>query len=227
MARRRYDADAAIAGSHTHESAGKKHPQYKPFVPRTIFGLIGHTLIHPGSISKLGVDGIAGPGMLWQLAAVFLLAAGIAAIGRVFQGVDEMLVRFINLEALGDLMAFRVVMLVEIATLALVSVSLLLIAKVSGWWVTFRQVLTGLAFVHVLTVTVSVCCFLVLGVPGLLLNSDVLVWIAVMCGDLLGLVIMLVFLVGLFEKGYTVSWTLSILAEVMALGMLWLAVRLV
>jgi hypothetical protein len=221
--RRRYDADALKNAPHSSETDARKQASYKPFVPRTIFGVIGHTLTHPGEFGRLGVDGIAGAGMLWQLAGVYLAAAAVAAVGRVLQGFDS---RLINLQALTGAEAFQAAMQAEIASLALVAVSFLLIAKISGWWVTLRQVLTGLALVHVLTVVAGLCCFLLLGVPGLLLHSEALVWTAFMCGDLLGLLVMMAFLLGLFEKGMLVTWILVIVSEVMALGMLWVMVQL-
>jgi hypothetical protein len=221
--RRRYDADALKNAPHSAEADTRKQPAYKPFVPQTIFGVIGHTLTPPGEIDHLGVDGIAGAGMLWQLAAVYLAAAAFAAVGRILQGFHP---RLINLQALTGIEAFRAVMLAEIASLVLVAVTFLLIAKVSGWWVTLRQVLSGLALVHILTVITGLCVFLLLGVPGLLIGSESLVWSAITCADLLGLLIMMAFLLGLFEKGMLVTWALVIVSEIMALGTLWLTVRL-
>jgi len=157
------EAPPAAAAADQWEEAGAEEEEEG--APRTIFGLAWMCVRRPEMMTEIGVGGISHSALLFQIAVAFLIMAFVPG-----------LIKEVGSAGLSGVAVAKVASqgILNMYGLVIVSVTMYMLANMTGSRAGFLGILSGLAFVRVLASILLVAVGAVAGVAGLAALAGIL-----------------------------------------------------
>jgi hypothetical protein len=183
--------------------------------PQNLIDLVVMCARSPSMLADVGTGGISGRSILIQVGVAFVGLAGVnSAIGALLNEQAEF----------SPLAAGLLTLVAAPVSLLTMSLALYFLAQLVRPSATFGGLLTGLAFLSVLTGLLELVVFAFVGTALLLGHIGVLPEFAVgaagffagSCNFVLSLILLIYFLMGVFQMGCIGSFVLGIVAAVIA-----------